>query len=369
MNQHNARSHDSVPVMLALLLLNLITLGLLGWVLRLLHREKTRSHFLATKLSQPTPPDYLDRENPIAPIRDRENPIARIPDGENPIAPIRDGENPIAPIRDGENPIAPIRDGENPIAPIRDRDHPSYRRSAGASLQDRFIEMICHEYRTPLTTILTTTELLERYGSKITESKRQRYTQRIKQSIRHMIRLLNDALLLEQYDRSLSPLRIGNIELTSACQDIVETFQITAPDTINIYYCQHNCPEALWLDWEEITVQQILGNLLSNAIKFSPAGGMIQVELLYEPLKIKTIADGLVILRVQDQGIGIPAEDQPQVCDRFYRGSNIGTIGGTGLGLAIVQRCVQQLGGTLQIQSSRGTLARVTLPIRLQQAH
>ncbi|MEB3291734.1 MAG: HAMP domain-containing sensor histidine kinase, partial [Synechococcales bacterium] len=254
-------------------------------------------------------------------------------------------------------------------------------------LQDRFIEMISHEYRTPLTTILTTTELLERYGSKISESKKQRYTQRIKQSVRHMIRLLNDVLLLEQSDRSLEPFGFEKIDLITACRDVVETFQLTAPENLSIHYFQHNCPETLWVAWQEITMQQILGNLLSNAVKFSPQGGRIQVELLYEPLTVQAIADGILILRVQDEGIGIPAIDQPQVCDRFYRGQNIGTIGGTGLGLTLVQRYVNLLGGTLQIQSSsqgdrllssplnsytpnsytpKGTVVRVTLPICLQ---
>ncbi len=250
-----------------------------------------------------------------------------------------------------------------------------------ADLKTRFVLMISHEYRTPLTTILTTTELLDRYGSKISEENKTRYTHRIKQAVRHMIGLLNDVLLLDARDGE--ELLIQPVHLQPLCQDLIDRYQDLAGDRLTIETQFIQLPsEPLALD--ETLVQQIIGNLLSNAVKFSPHPGKITLDLRYQPLPttktsrqtprqilsespIPTPHDGILVLRIEDQGIGIPTAEQAQIFDRFYRGTNIGTLGGTGLGLTLARAGIDRLGGHLNLTSleNQGTIVKVTLPIHL----
>ena len=122
----------------------------------------------------------------------------------------------------------------------------------------------------------------------------------------------------------------------------------------------------------ESLFQQILGNLLSNAIKFSPHPGTIKFELRYQPTpnlgnpENPRNPDGILVIRIEDQGIGIPALEQPHIFDRFYRGTNIGTIGGMGLGLTLAQASLDRLGGHLKLSSreNQGTIVKITLPVQ-----
>ena len=279
-------------------------------------------------------------------------------------------------VRRQETTIAPAPVSLNPIAPITSAPanlscalEPSI--DALADLKTRFILMISHEYRTPLTTILTTTELLERYGSKISEHNKARYTHRIKQSVRHLIVLLNDVLLLHQRDNE--PLMITPIEIRAACQDVINIYTALSHDRLTLdaqFFQLPTHPIAL----DESLFQQILGNLLSNAIKFSPHPGLIKFELRHYPLPAPypgnpgnpRNSDGILVIRIEDQGIGIPALEQPHIFDRFYRGTNIGTIGGLGLGLTLAQVSLDRLGGHLKLTSreNQGTIVKITLPVQ-----
>ncbi len=243
-----------------------------------------------------------------------------------------------------------------------------------ADLKTRFILMISHEYRTPLTTILTTTELLERYGSKISEQNKERYTHRIKQSVRHLIGLLNDVLLLHQHDNE--PLIITPVEIQATCQDVINIYTALAHDRLTLDAQFLHLPiHPIALD--ESLFQQILGNLLSNAIKFSPHPGTVKFELRYHPLPTPNpinpenpenpdYHDGILVIHIKDQGIGIPSIEQPHIFDRFYRGTNIGTIGGMGLGLTLAQASLDRLGGHLKLTSreNQGTIVKITLPVQ-----
>lgn len=272
------------------------------------------------------------------------------------------------------NPVAdqiadPIIDSvANPIAnsvaePIDPKASPVL-----AELQTRFILMVSHEYRTPLTTILTTTELLERYGNKISDQNKQRYTQRIKQSVHHLIKLLNDTLLL---DVDNLPLVKHCVDLPSFCQGLLAEMQDLVGDRLHLSHRFETLPDSP-IETDEALLRQILHNLLSNAIKFSPATPqnrlpLVNLEVLYQPFTTRPDSrhDGLLIFKITDSGIGIPDRDRALIFDRFYRGSNIGTIGGTGLGLTLAKAGIDRLGGTLQInsQETKGTIVRVSLPI------
>jgi signal transduction histidine kinase len=117
--------------------------------------------------------------------------------------------------------------------------------------------------------------------------------------------------------------------------------------------------EEIQANWDEKLIRQIVNNLASNAVKYSPQGGLVRFDLVCQ--------EDQAIFRIQDEGIGIPAEDRERVFETFYRASNVSTIQGTGLGLAIAKKCVDLLKGLLTLESEVGvgTVVTVILPLKV----
>ncbi len=239
-------------------------------------------------------------------------------------------------------------------------------------LKSNIISVVSHEYRTPLTTILSSTELLEQYSHQWHDEKKQRHFQRIQTSVHRLTQLVNDVLLINKAEAGKLEFNPVPLNLVALCRELVEDLQLTAKTQHSISFdCQGSCSSA-YLD--DRLVRQLLTNLLSNAIKYSPEGGNIQFDLVFEhdSAVIETSAGTLVrtsavTFRIRDQGIGIPPEDQAQLFDAFYRSSNVGTISGTGLGLAIVKKCVDLHGGQIAVESEvgLGTTFTVILPLNI----
>ena len=224
-----------------------------------------------------------------------------------------------------------------------------------SDLKSRIISVVSHEYRTPLATILSSTELLEHYSHSWAEEKKQRHFQRIETSVHHLTRLVNDVLMFSKAEAGKLEFNPVRLEVVAFCHELVEELQLTAGEKYSINFRCLGIPQEVYLD--EKLLRQILSNLLSNALKYSPEGGEIQFELVF--------GQDTLIFRIQDQGIGIPLPDQSQLFDAFYRSSNVGTISGTGLGLAIVERCVNIHKGEILVESEVGvgTTFTVTLPL------
>ncbi|MEW6498641.1 MAG: HAMP domain-containing sensor histidine kinase, partial [Cyanobacteriota bacterium] len=225
-----------------------------------------------------------------------------------------------------------------------------------SDLKSRIISVVSHEYRTPLATILSSTELLQHYGQDWVEEKKQRHFHRIQSSVQHLTRLVSDVLLFSKAEAGKLEFNPIVLNLIKFCGELVEELQLTAGGKHNICLTCFGSYQDAYLD--EKMLRQILSNLLSNALKYSPKGGSIQFDLIFE--------QDTVTFRIQDEGIGIPLKDQAQLFDAFYRSSNVGTISGTGLGLAIVKRCVDIQKGDIYVESEVGvgTTFKITLPLR-----
>lgn len=221
-------------------------------------------------------------------------------------------------------------------------------------LKSRFISMASHEFRTPLTTILSSAELIEHYSHKWNEEKKLNHLQRIQTSVKHMTGLLNDVLLIGKAEEGKLECKPTAIDLLQFSCNLVEDIELTTSSHTIAFRPQCQTTTA-YLD--EKLLRHILSNLLSNAIKYSPTGGTVNFDLVSEQEE--------VIFRVQDWGIGIPLADRDQLFDSFHRASNVGTISGTGLGLAIVKKSVDLHGGKIAVQSEVGvgTTFTVTLPL------
>jgi signal transduction histidine kinase len=222
-----------------------------------------------------------------------------------------------------------------------------------SELKTRFISMVSHEFRTPLTMIHSSAELLEYY--EWSEAEKRERLQQIQEGVHHMTHLLEDVLLIGKVDAGKLEPKPTSFNLIEFCHNLIAEVQLTVSNNHEIEFLSEPELQNVWLDQK--LLRQIFYNLLSNAIKYSPNGGKISVAI--------TNQENRIILQVQDHGIGIPAEDQQRLFESFHRAANVENIPGTGLGLAIVKKCVDIQAGQITFESEvgRGTTVTVTLPL------
>lgn len=229
-------------------------------------------------------------------------------------------------------------------------------------LKSRFVSVVSHEFRNPLNTILFSTELLQRYGTQITEQKKETYLERIQGSVKRMHQLLSDVLTVGETEAGKLQFVPQPLDTIRFCKELVDEFHLTDKRKSPIVF-SHNQSNAshLWLD--ERLLRHILTNLLSNAVKYSPNGSPIDFKL--------ELSNQSAVFQVQDRGIGIPKSEQANLFQSFHRASNAKSLPGTGLGLSIVKQCVDLHGGKIAVESeeNQGTLITVTLPIEKQSTH
>ncbi len=217
-------------------------------------------------------------------------------------------------------------------------------------IKSRFVSMASHEFRTPLSTILSSAALIGRYTQGAEQDKRDRHIKRIKDSVRHLNILLEDFL-------SLGKLEEGRISAECATFD-VRAFQVEVVDEINGILKEGQSIETSYtgaaaFNTDSRLLKNILINLLGNASKFSGEHAVIK-------LTIDNTGSGLRVV-VADQGVGISEEDQQHLFSTFFRGKNVMNIEGTGLGLHIVKRYVTLMNGTIELTSKLDEGTEVTL--------
>jgi signal transduction histidine kinase len=225
-------------------------------------------------------------------------------------------------------------------------------------LKSRFITTASHEFRTPLGIISSSAGLLEEYDNKLDAAKRLKHLQRIQSSVRHMTRLLEDILLINQAEMGKMKFNPAPIDLANFCRELVEEVEIgmNAQDRFTLSFPQQlDNAQSIYMD--EKLLRQILSNLLSNAIKYSYPDTKVDFNF--------TLANSRAIFAITDRGIGISEEDQIKLFESFHRGDNAGNIQGTGLGLSIVKRCAQLHQGDVSVTSQLnvGTTFTVNLPL------
>ena len=223
-------------------------------------------------------------------------------------------------------------------------------------LQTQILQTLSHEYRTPLATILTCAQLLENQEQPISREKLHRNCQKIQNSVKYMVRLLEDIQTFNQAESGKVTFNPSPLNLKQFCSQLIKEFQLVDSDRHKIQFISRGRGSNVSVDTQ--LLQQILSNLLSNALKYSPAESAVDLVMTYNKNQI--------IFQVQDNGIGISLEDQSSIFEPFRRGINVGTIRGMGMGLAIVKRAVDLHGGTISVESETGlgTTFTVHLPVK-----
>ena len=210
-------------------------------------------------------------------------------------------------------------------------------------LKSRFVSMASHEFRTPLSTILSSAYLIEKYTTTEDQPKRDRHLQRVISSVRMLTDILNDFLSLGKIEERKIQVRITEFNIRELVIDILGEIKNNLKENQGINY-QHEGESVVSLDAS--LLKHMVMNLVSNASKFSPDAG---------PIEIKTInRDHQLTLSVKDHGIGISTEDQKHLMERFFRGSNAGNIQGTGLGLHLVSKYAELINGIVKCKSELG---------------
>ena len=221
-------------------------------------------------------------------------------------------------------------------------------------LKSRFITMTSHEFRTPLSTILSSAELLEHYRHKWNDEKQLTHLRRIQTAVTRMTEMLNDVLFIGKAEAGILEFKPTCLDLVQYCDELLAEVKLDLNNEREITFtCQS---ETLPCFMDNNLLAHILRNLLTNALKYSPSDSLVEFNL--------TSQEGQVIFEIQDQGIGIPREDLPHLFESFYRATNVDNIVGTGLGLTIVKKCVDIHQGEIFVDSTLGggTKVTVTLP-------
>ncbi len=223
-----------------------------------------------------------------------------------------------------------------------------------SELKSRYVSMAAHDLRNPLAVIQSSADIIRKYSDKLTNEQKQTRFDHIRSQIKVMVEMLDSILIIGQAESGKLEFNPAPLDVVAFCQELAdEAKQAAGTKQIIDFSIQGTCDNAT-LDAK--LLRHILGNLLSNAVKYSPEDRPVTLSV--------SCASDQIIFRVQDQGIGIPKDDQKRLFETFHRAKNVGQIPGTGLGLAIVKQSVELHGGTITFESEegRGSTFTVILP-------
>lgn len=219
-------------------------------------------------------------------------------------------------------------------------------------LKSRFVSTASHEFRTPLSTILSSASLIQKYASADEQDKREKHILKIKNAVSGLTQILNDFLSLGKLEEGKMTAKPAPHDVYFLIKEVVSDINSIVRSGQQITYSDG----AFEMMVDRQLLRNVLFNLLSNAIKFSPEGAVIDVAI--------EVRNEEVVIAVKDQGIGISEADMKNLFERFFRGANAVAIPGTGLGLNIVTKYLELMNGTISCSSEldRGSTFYIYLP-------
>ena len=209
-------------------------------------------------------------------------------------------------------------------------------------LKSRFVSMASHEFRTPLSTIMSSVALISKYEKGDQQDKRLKHVERIKSAVVNLTGILNDFLSLSKIEEGKVEIKKQNLDINTLCESVGEEVKgMLKPGQI-LHHIVNG--EEKPINSDERILKNILFNLVSNAIKYSEK----QIDCVLE------YGENRFHIHVRDRGMGIPEQEQDLLFERFFRATNVENIQGTGLGLNIVKRYVSLLHGEISFSSKEG---------------
>ncbi len=224
-------------------------------------------------------------------------------------------------------------------------------------MKTRFISMASHEFRTPLSTIMSSVSLIGKYPKEEDQDKREKHINRIKNAVTGLTEILNDFLSIGKLEEGRIIANLATHDINGLIEEVITEVQ---PICKAGQYITFTDGKPLELMVDKQMIRNVMFNLLSNAIKFSPENSTIRV--------VTGRIDEHVVISVSDEGIGISDDDKQSLFERFFRGRNVSNIQGTGLGLHIVAKYLELLHGDISFTSELGKGTTFTFRIPLQNA-
>jgi signal transduction histidine kinase len=228
-------------------------------------------------------------------------------------------------------------------------------------MKNRFVSIISHEFRTPLTSIMLASDLLRYYGKSWDEAERNKHFDRIKNTVLSMTKMLENILNISKMESGNFELHMETVDLGAFLGALAENAQFASSSNKKVNFIFNGTNSEAVLD--ENLVSLIVANLLSNALKYSSDNS--EVELYAKN------SDSVLELKIVDHGIGIPDTEIAHLFELFHRASNVGSVAGYGLGLTLVKQCVDLHSGRIEVISSvgEGSIFTVYLPIGNEKSH
>ena len=224
-----------------------------------------------------------------------------------------------------------------------------------SELKTKFLSLVSHEFKTPLSGILTSATLAEKYIEKEQQDKREKHLGTIRNKVHYLNNILNDFLSIERLDSGKGQYKYASFSLKRLINEVIYNANVTLKDGQEILYPKDIKDEELYQD--EKILELVLSNILGNAIKYSPENTTIKFEVLIE--------DKIIFFTIQDEGRGIPEKDQKHIFERYFRAENALLDQGTGIGLNISKTHLENMGGQISFSSeeNKGTVFKIEVPL------
>ena len=221
-------------------------------------------------------------------------------------------------------------------------------------LKTRFLSLVSHEFKTPLSSILTSITLLGKYTDTNQQEKRDKHVNTIKNKVKYLDTILNDFLSVERLDSGQVHYRVESFPLSKVINEVIYNSNMLLKAGQKIQYPENI--DNIIIQFDEKTLELALSNLLHNAIKYSPEDSIIDFVVASD--------ENQIVIKVIDEGIGIPAEDQIHIFERYFRAENALLTQGTGIGLNIAKQHLENLGAHLEFSSkeNKGSVFTVYIP-------
>ena len=221
-------------------------------------------------------------------------------------------------------------------------------------LKTKFLSLVSHEFKTPLTGILTSTMLLGKYKLEEQQDKRDRHLKTITDKVHYLNNILNDFLSVEKLETGKVNYNFNTFKISKVVNEVVYNANMLLKEGQKINYPEEI--DDLSLTQDEKTIELALSNLIHNAIKYSPENTTISINIEQK--------DDVTIFKIIDNGIGIPKKEQKNIFNRYFRAENALLTQGTGIGLNIVKSHLENLGGSVSFESeeNKGSIFIIVIP-------
>ncbi len=222
-------------------------------------------------------------------------------------------------------------------------------------LKTKFLSLVSHEFKTPLSGIMTSATLAGKYPKEEDHAKREKHLKTIQGKVKYLNHIINDFLSIERLESGKVNYMFTHFPLSKVVNEVIYDANMLLKEGQHIEYPERI--DAIFIDFDEKILELILTNLVNNAIKYSSENSTIRIKAKEEK--------HVLVLIVQDEGIGIPKEEQKYIFNRYFRAENALLNQGTGIGLNIVKTHLENLGCTITFNSEQniGTTFTVTIPL------